>query len=631
MFNKFFNKRRAARGFEIEDSIMTVTEKEEATIESPFEKKGLLIVWYFILAIIAILAGRVFYLDCIRGDYYAEVSRGNRIRSIVVKAPRGQIVDKYGKVIASNVPSLDAIITPRDLPGNALERKEIADKLSDILDMNSGNVEIELDSQDFKSLNPVLLKENITRDQALIISERSAEFAGISIDKTAIRSYEDSLILSPVIGYDGKITAAELKDHPDYLMTDYIGKTGLEESYEDVLRGSYGSTQVEIDSLGQVKRVVGITEPLPGSDLVLNIDVDLQKKIYDSLSEILQKTDSKTAAAVAIDPRNGAVLAMVSMPSFDNNLFARGISNEEYKKLISDNNLPLFNRAIAGEYPPGSTLKPSVAAAALSEGVITPETVINGLGGALHIGAWSFRDWKAHGPSSVRQAIAESNDIFFYTIGGGYGNIEGLGMDRMKKYNNMFGFGSLSGIDIPGEEAGLMPSEQWKKDEIGEKWYIGDSYHAAIGQGFLTATPLQLANYTAAIANGGTLYSPRVVNRIKKNDGQEEIIKPEILNQNFIRPDIIKVVQEGMRMTVTGGTAQTLKNLPVETAAKTGTAQFGTEDKTHSWFIAYAPYDHPVIAMAVIVEGGGEGNSAALPVTQAAFQWYFSGSRTGTD
>jgi penicillin-binding protein 2 len=311
------------------------------------------------------------------------------------------------------------------------------------------------------------------------------------------------------------------------------------------------------------------------------------------------------------------------MPSYDNNLFARKISGDQYSALITDQNKPLFNRAIAGEYPPGSTIKPAIATAALSEGVISPSTVIDGLGGKLRIGNFSFGDWKAHGPSDVRTAIAESNDIFFYTVGGGYGSIQGLGMDRMKKYYNLFGFGNPTGVDVGGEASGFIPSEQWKLDKLGERWFVGNSYHASIGQGYITATPLQIANYTAAIANGGTLYEPHLVSQIKKNDGEVSTVQPEIIRSNFISPEIIKVAQEGMRQVVTAGTAQPLKDLPIAVAGKTGTAQFGNENKTHGWFISYAPYDDPQIAMAILVEGGGEGHSSGVPVTKEVYQWYF--------
>ncbi|HPN96912.1 MAG TPA: penicillin-binding transpeptidase domain-containing protein, partial [Candidatus Moranbacteria bacterium] len=386
MFNQYFKKRRINKGTEIEDSIMTITEKEKANIEAPYKKKGLLVIWYGIVFLLIVLAGRVFYLDFFKGEHYAEISRENRIRSIVINAPRGNILDKYGKVLARSVPGLDAVLIPSDLPESFEERKRMALILAETLEMNYGNIEIMMESQDKKIASAFLLKENITQDEALILAEKSSDLPGIAVNKTAIRSYENSNIFSHILGYDGKITKDELDKNPGYLMTDYIGKAGIEKSYEVELRGVHGARQVEIDSMGNVKKDLGTVIPQSGSDLILNIDEGLQKKLYDSLVSISEQTESKTAAAVAIDPRNGGVLAMVSLPSYDNNSFAQGIGNEEYKELISNKDLPLLNRTINGEYPPGSTLKMAVAAAALSEGTINEDTTV-GCGGAINIGS----------------------------------------------------------------------------------------------------------------------------------------------------------------------------------------------------------------------------------------------------
>jgi penicillin-binding protein 2 len=624
MFERYFKNKRIKQGVEIEDSIMTITEKEKAIMETPFKRQSLSAVWYSIVVIWLFLLGRVFYLDIIEARYYSGVSTENRIRRIIINAPRGNILDKSGHILARNSPSMDAIIIPSDLPKDSQERKKLADSVAEILNMNSGNAEMIFSSQTEKTPDKILLKENISQDQALILAGKTGELPGVMIEKTAIRDYSDSVIFSHIIGYDGKITKEELDKNPGYSMTDYIGKAGLEKQYETQLRGIPGADQIEIDSQGAIKKDLGAINPQPGGDLFLNIDQDLQKKIYDSLSGILEKTNTKMAAAVAIDPQTGGILAMVSIPGYDNNMFARGISSDEYKSLITDKNLPLLNRAMSGEYPPGSTIKPAIASAALSEGTITPSTIVDGLGGNLRVGNFNFGDWTAHAPSDVRTAIAQSNDVFFYTIGGGYGNIPGLGMSRMKKYENLFGFGNLTGVDLPGEVGGFIPDEQWKLDKLKEKWYIGDSYHCAIGQGFITATPLQLANYTAAIANGGTLYVPQLANHIKNSDGSEEYFPAKIIRKNFISADVMQVVREGMRQTVTDGTAQTLKSLSVEVAGKTGTAQFGTGKETHGWFISFAPYNNPKIAMAVLVEGGGEGNSSALPVTKDVYDWYFN-------
>lgn len=610
-------------GMEIEDYVLTATEKEAARMEKPFEKKWFDILWWVILFVIVVLFCRVFFLTVIKGAYYRDVSKGNSIRSVVIQASRGRIFDRSGIALVNNVPSIDAVIIPANIPRDTARIKEIANIVSEILKMDEAEIQTKLENDVSNSLNAILLKENITQDESLVLLEKNNIIPGVSIEKTAIRSYVDGSIFSHILGYEGKIEKKELDQKQGYLLTDYIGKQGIEKSYEQYLRGAHGADQVEVDSMGNIKREVGIINPKPGNDLVLSIDADLQKKLYDSLNDILEKTKTKTAAAVAINPQNGEVLAMVSIPSYDNNLFAQKISQIDYAKLTNDTDKPLFNRAISGEYPPGSTIKPAIATAALSEGTITPSTIISGLDGTLNIGSYSFGDWKTHGPSDVRTAIAQSNDIFFYTIGGGYGNIEGLGMSRMKKWYNLYGLGESTGIDIGGESSGLIPSEQWKLDKIGEKWSVGNSYHAAIGQGYVTATPLQLANYVAAIANGGTLFKPHIVSQIKKNDGTSILVQPQIIRSDFVSADVLKVVQEGMRQVVTDGTAQPLKDLPVEVAGKTGTAQFGTSNQTHGWLVSFAPYTNPQIAMAVLVEGGGEGFTSALPVTKEVYEWYF--------
>jgi penicillin-binding protein 2 len=634
MLERFFNKKRISQGMEIEDSILSDpvsldSNQERGTLEIPIEKKGLSIFWYVLVLGFLGLILRVFYLDIIKGEYYTEISKGNRIRSLVIKAPRGKIIDKAGNVLAGNVSSVDVILVPSDLPQEKEEKQRIAENLAKILEIDADNLKEAMENLNPKSLNPILVKENITQDQSLIILEKRKNLPGILLENTAIRNYENGLIFSHLIGYEGKITKEELGNNSDYLMTDYIGKTGIEKKYEKELRGIYGRFQVEVDSLGNIKKDLGVINPQAGNDLVLNIDEGLQKKIYDSLVNILEKTGTKTAAAIVINPQNGKVLSLVSLPSYDNNLFAQGISSSEYQAIITDKNLPLFNRVVAGEYPPGSILKPVVAVAALSEGTVNPETSVE-CSGAISVGSFQFRDWKVHGTTNLKKAIAESCDVYFYHLGGGYASIPGLGMNKMKKYENLFGLGDFSGIDLPGEMKGLIPDEEWKIKEIGERWYTGDSYHASIGQGFITVTPMQLANYTAALANGGTLFSPKIVNSIRKANGEEKFIVPEVLRKNIAADWIIQTVRDGMRQTITEGTGRLLSDLPFSSAGKTGTAQFGSENKTHAWFISFAPFENPEIAMVVLLEGGGEGSSSSVPVTKEVLKWYFERKNEGS-
>ncbi len=354
---RYLKAEKNSGGMEIEDSILTATEPEKAKIEFPLEKRWLKFFWWLILLSLIILAGKIFYLDIIRGSYYQEVAKTNRIRSLTIQAPRGKIYDRVGKLLVNNVPSLDAIILPADLPQDLGARREIAEKASQILGLNIADIWSLIENANSQSLEPILLKSNISQEDSLVLLEKIQELPGVKIEKTAVRDYVDSVIFSHILGYEGKIRKEELAENQGYFLTDYIGKQGLEKSYEKYLRGTAGAYQVEVDSLGNVKRELGIINPRPGDDLILNIDADLQKKVFDSLSDILEKTETKTAAAIAINPQNGEVLALVSLPSFDNNVFNKNLPAEEYSKSLNDPDKPFFNRAISGEYPPGSTIE----------------------------------------------------------------------------------------------------------------------------------------------------------------------------------------------------------------------------------------------------------------------------------
>lgn len=625
---KLFGYSSQYRGMEIDDAVLTITEKDAARLEAPLHRG--LARWFRILcAIVLVLLGaRVFFLNVVKGGYYQDVAVRNSVRNVLLSAPRGLIFDRYGKQLVRNVPSMELLATPGDLPTSEEERQSMIERLRSFIAFDSDEWEALLRSAGGTFSAPIVLKPSLTQDETLIFSARAAEFPGISLERSAVREYQDGLIFSHILGYEGKIRKEELAEYPDYLPIDSIGKQGIEKSYESELRGKRGADRVEVDSRGAVKKALGVFEPEPGSDLILNIDADLQKKLFDSLSVALDTAGLRKGAAVAMDPRDGSVLALVSLPSFDNNLFAGGIDSANYAGLIEDDAIPLFNRAIAGEYPPGSTIKPFLASAALAEGVVTPNTQIESRGG-ITVAGFSFGDWKAHGFTDVRHAIAVSSDVYFYSVGGGYGNIRGLGMEKMDAYEQCFGFGSETGIDVPGEKTGFLPTAEWKEKKFGERWYIGDTYHASIGQGFVLATPLQLADATSAVANGGTLWKPRVVGQIRDRDGTLRSMAPEALRRNVIDPSILKTVREGMRMTVTEsvGTAQSLAGLPVAVAGKTGTAQFGTEKKTHGWFESFAPYEHPTIVLVVLIEGQENEGYFAVPVTKDVLSWYFGEGR----
>lgn len=619
-FNKQYRLKTSKEIDEIADSVL-LSGTEVGRIEVPFNKNLLNIFWFVIILSLVFLFSRTAFLAVIKGDHYRAVAKENRLRSTYIKAPRGKIFDRSGNVLVYNIPSLDLIVDIRGLESGFEFSSEALEKIKKIFPDRYEEFLENLKNKN-KGENSILLLENINQKEALLVMENYQKLPGIQVSKTAIRDYTDSLIFSNIIGYEGKIKKEELVENPDYLMTDSIGKKGLEKYYEKELRGVHGKINVEVDSMGHVVRELGVINPEAGGDLVLNIDSQLQKKIFDSLSGVLEKEELKAGAAVALDPRSGAVLAMVSIPSFDNNLFSKGISNEDYSSLLNNESRPMFNRAVSGEYAPGSTFKPVMASAALTEGVINSSTQIESKGG-LSVGSWFFGDWKAHGFTDVKRALAVSSDVFFYSVGGGYGSVRGIGIENIKKYANLFGYGELSGVDIPGEAEGFIPTKEWKEEKFKENWYIGNTYHASIGQGYITATPLQIANSVVAVANGGTLYRPRLVSQIKKSD-KTIYNKSEIIRSGFIAPDILKTVREGMRMTVTEGTAQLLKDLPVEVAGKTGTAQFGNEKKAHGWFVSFAPYENPEIAMVVLVEGQEEDGFNAVPVTNEVYKWYFS-------
>lgn len=628
----FVKKNRYAvqrRGIEIDDAVLTVTEGDAAKIEWPLHRRTLQFFWWLSVIAFLLLASRVAYLNIIQGTHYQEIAERNSLRALVIPAPRGIIYDRFGKQLVYNTPSIDVTIIPADVPEEPERQEALKRLLLETFALEPSVLDEIFQKLDRQSLQPLLLKERVSQEEMLVFLSRQEALPGVNLYKTTQRRYTDSLIFSHLLGYEGKIRKEELASHPDYLRTDSIGKQGIEKSYESALRGEHGFQRAEVDALGHIKKEFGTVQPTPGDDLILNIDADLQKKLFDSLQTLLEKKNLKRAAAIALDPQNGAVRALVSLPSFDNNLFASGISQKEYQALISDSAEPLFNRALSGEYPPGSTIKPVLAAAALAEGIIDEHTQIESRGG-ISVGKFFFGDWKVHGFTDVRRAIAVSNDVFFYSVGGGYGGIPGLGMERMKKYENLFGYGSQTGIDMPGEADGLIPDPEWKQEEIGERWYIGDDYHAAIGQGFVLATPLQVVNAVAAIANGGTLYVPHVVSQVRSTDGKVTPVPLQILRKDFIRPEILRIVREGMRATVTDaqGTAQPLQALSVAVAGKTGTAQFGGEEKTHGWFASFAPYERPELALVVLVEGQGEEGYNAVPVTQDVYQWYFSRPET---
>jgi len=441
-------------------------------------------------------------------------------------------------------------------------------------------------------------------------------------------SSEDNLLsLSHMLGYIGKISEKDLELFgEEYSIIDYIGKTGLEYFYENELKGSKGKRYIEVDALGREKKLISEVAPEDGYSIVLSLDIDLQRKSEEILKRYLKESKLSRASIVALDPRDGSILTLISWPSYNNNLFSRGINQLDYSSLANNPNRPLFNRAVSGNFPSGSTLKPVIAAAALEEGIINKNTSINSSGG-IYVGQWFFPDWRAggHGATNVKKAIAESVNTFFYFIGGGYANFKGLGIEKIGEYLSLFGIGQQSGIDLVQEARGFVPSPEWKRETQNESWYIGNTYHVSIGQGDVLATPLQVANFTAFFANHGKLYRPHLVQKILINENEVlRSIEPEIIRQGFISDDNIKTIREGMRETIVSGSARRLFWSPVEIAGKTGTAQWSSGKAPHAWFTSFAPYNESEIVLTVLIEEGREGSQIAASIAGEILEWHFS-------
>ncbi len=624
MKNKFTIKKKNEDLDEIEDVLLDVTKEDMEKIEDSFDPRNITIIGRIFYLALLILLFQAVNLQVIKGKYYNEVSQRNYTRTIAVRSSRGIIYDNNLKQIVFNVPVFDLVLTPIDFFKDKEKIEYNYNKLSEIANISKEELEQRLKDLNQSSEQSILVLENIKKDEALVLAEKIKEMVGVKIEDSSIRNYVDSRYFSHLIGYSGRISEKELKQQgASYYFNDIIGKSGLEQYYEKQMRGVYGEQNIEVDSFGREIKMIKKEEPVSGNNIVLNVDYDLQKKIYEAFEKITEKIDTKEGAVVAINPKNGAVMALASFPSYDNNLFAKGINNDEYAKLINDKSLPLFNRAVFGEYPPGSTFKPLMGSAALQEKVISPETTIVDRG-VIYVGSSSFLGWTVLGNVDLIRALSMSSNIYFYTVGGGYGDIKGLGMENIKKYANLFGLGNVLGVDLPGEKAGFIPDEKWKQETKKEKWYIGDTYHVSIGQGDVLATPLQIADYIAAIANGGKFYQPQIVDRILDSKGNlVEDIQPKIIRENFIDLENIKWVQKGMRENVVSGSGRALTDLPVHAAGKTGTAQYAGNQKTHAWYVAYAPYENPEIVLAIIVEGGGEGHAAAAPIAKEVLKWYF--------
>ena len=600
-------------------------------VDSEWFDQRLSVALTIIVAAFVILIARLFYLQVIEGSELRRLSEINSIRLKSVDASRGLIYDTRNRLMADNRPSYDLSVIVKDADPLA----ETIAKLAGYTGIDAAELQESLEKQKGRqAYKPVLLKSDIGRDALAAIEVHRWDLPGIVVDVSPRREYIYSPSAAHILGYMGEISVKELKSeaYSDCKTGDFIGKYGIERQREPWLRGQRGGQQVEVNATGQVVRVISTVDAIPGHNIVLSIDEPLQQKAEQLLKD-------QAGAAVAVDPSTGQILAMASSPSYDQNAFITGLSHDAWNALISDPQRPLSNKAIQAAYPPASTYKIIAAAAGLEEGVIDTGT-IHFCPGFLKFGDRTYRCWKkwGHGEVDIYKALSQSCDVYFYKVG-----LE-LGVDRLAWYARGFGLGEPTGIDLPHEEGGLIPTALWKKKRFGVPWQPGETLSVVIGQGFNLATPLQMAMVAAAVGNGGTRYRPRIVRTIRTADGQVVYTSsPEVVGQLPVSESTLKIVQEGLFRAVNDphGTAYASRLDIAAMCGKTGTAQVvgrrededesegeGEPVKDHAWFVAYAPRQNPVIAVAVIIEHGEHGSSAAAPVAAEMIRFYISGRQT---
>jgi penicillin-binding protein 2 len=583
--------------------------------------------WLYYLLIIAFLGliTRVLFLQIIQGERYTSLSENNRIRIKRIPGTRGMVVDRAGQLLVDSRPSFDLLFVPEDTddPENTLR----------VLARYLGRDEKELltvldENRKRPAFEELVLGRDVDWSTVVSVETHQLDLPGVSLRTRPRRSYAGGPMGAHVLGYLGEIGSSQLKILKDqgYAIGDEIGQYGLERRWEEVLRGQSGGQQVEVDALGRRMRVLHEVPDVPGYTVHLTVDQQLQETAYEALK-------GKEGTVVALDVNSGAILAMVSTPAFDPNSFARGIKAEEWRELIKDRLRPLSNRSTQGQYPPGSTFKIIMSIAGLEEGVLQPEARIFDPG-FYSFGNRQFRDWKkgGHGSVDLHKAIVESCDVYFYQLG------PRIGVDKIAKWARAFGLGEKTGVALDDERGGTVPDSEWKRKRYRQPWYPGETVSISIGQGYLTVTPLQLANMIAAVANGGTLYRPRIVSKVESFDGTSiREYGPERIRTISLKPTTLELVRSGLSDVVNGagGTGGAARSSLVQIAGKTGTAQVvemkggyvKTEQLTyfnrdHAWFVSFAPVQNPQIAVAVLVEHGGHGGDAAAPVAKKVIEKY---------
>jgi len=588
-----------------------------------FRRKFGILLWVISLSL-SLLVIRLWYLQVVKGEDLRQKSESNRIRIHEVKALRGIITDKNGNIISNNQPSYDLAI----VPGNTKDVQEIAAELERLYSREG--LEFVMDDSMIdraRSAVQMKLERSISWQELALVETNCLDLPGVVVDIVPVRKQLLGMAAAHLIGYVNEISPEELKHDASgqYKPGDRVGKTGLEKVYDRFIRGISGGEHIEVNAAGRKVRVLGRADPIPGHNLYLTVDSELQKVAWDAL-------EGKTGSIVAMDPRDGSILALVSRPAYDPELFNKKMSREIWESLTKDPMRPLENKAIAGQYPPGSTFKMIMATAALEEGVITPETKFN-CSGSFTLGNHTFKCWqkKGHGAVNLHKAIVQSCDVYFYNVG------RLLGIDKIAEYSKAFGLGSPTGVTLPGEKEGLVPSSEWKLKRFKVKWQPGETISASIGQGFGVVTPIQLVNAYATFANGGEMYVPRIVKKIETWDGKlVQEFPPTKRTTLNIDKNTMEIIKQGLWGVCNepGGTAMSLRRKEGDVCGKTGTAQVisakGLESRAmeykyrdHALFVCFAPKNNPEIAIVVIVEHGGHGSSAAAPLARKLIDAYF--------
>lgn len=538
----------------------------------------------FCLIIFSVILMRLFHLQIVKGSQNRELADGNRIQVKVIHAPRGVIYDRNNKILAANSPA-------------------------------------------FRLFDETTQKAKlISREEALELEVKN-DPASPDLEIDSVRDYPMGEKTAHILGYVGEISREQLKDgqFKGYRMGDRVGLSGIEAQYESLLKGIDGGEIIEVDSRGVKLRTLRRTPPISGRNIYLTIDSDLQDKIYQLTSKMITEAGSCCGAVVAMEPTNGQILALLSFPSFDPNLFTKNPDEGEINRIFSHSDSPILNRAIGGTYPPGSTFKIVSALAALSSGKITKDTTFEDTG-VIYLGTFRFSNWyfnqygKTEGAVNLVKAIKRSNDTYFYRVG------QTVGEQGLIDWSRKLLLGQKLGIDLPGEATGLVPDEEWKQKTFNLPWYPGDTLHMAIGQGFVLTSPLQILALTSYIAADGNLYKPQLLKKVSVDEIAVKDFKSQQLLSSLVSKDYIKIIKEGLTLVPkSGGTAWPFFTFPVETGGKTGTAEYGdAKGRTHAWYTSYAPSDDPKIALTVLIEGGGEGSSVAAPIAKEVYRWYFS-------